>query len=740
MLERLARFSVRSRRLVIMSWIAFVATALTLGILLAGPSNSSFANPGTESQTAADLLDAAGGGTDMRSAGQLVVAVDPALSDGLENADVRTALDSLLTRIDGIENVEVESLYGPEAWGQISADGTIGYSELDLGSGTDADITARSELVKGLVDGARIPDVHLELSGDIFVALELGGMAEGIGLLLALVILLIAFGSLIAAGLPVVTALAGVGVGVAIVFLLSNIVAVPNFAVSLTAMLGIGVGIDYALLIVTRYRTGLHDGLTVENAVVRAMSTAGRSVLFAGATVAVAISGMLVMGGGMGWAMVIAAGSGVLGVMAAALTLLPALLAVVGTRIEKLHIGRKRRPAKPAASGPAYRWSRFVQRHPWPSAIGATLMLIILALPVFSLRLGFSDPGNRPETDTTRRAYDLLAEGYGDGANGPLILVGTLPNGSASMAVLDGAATSIAEVPGVSSASPAMRVGDGSVAIVRVTPDTGPQAEATYDLVHTLRETVLPQLTAGTGVQVSITGATAAGIDSAETTATRLPWMLLLVLSASFLLLAFAFRSLVVPLKAIVMNLLSMGAAFGVLVAVFQWGWGLDLIGVGRTGPVEAWVPMMLFAIAYGLSMDYEVFLLSRVREEYQRTKDSSKSVADGVAKTATVSTAAAAIMVAVFASFIFFDDRGLKTMGLGLAAAVLVDATIVRMLLVPAVMELLGDRNWYWPKALQRVRTMEGHHMEGNAAEPIIDSHDELVPSISSQLEHSRG
>lgn len=727
MLERLARFSVRSARSVIVGWVVFVAAALTLGIALAGPSNSSFSNPGTESQKAADLLDAAGGGTDMRAAGQLVLAADPGVPGGLQNTTVRAGVEELQRRIEAL-GVTVDSLYAPEAWGMISPEGRIGYSDLDLGTGTDDELFAKADEIEKVIAESTPSQVQVEASGDIFAGLEIGGMAEGVGLVLALIILVIAFGSLVAAGLPILTALAGVGVGAAIVYLLSNVVAVPSFAISLTAMLGLGVGIDYALLIVTRYRSGLQEGLTVENAVVRAMSTAGRSVLFAGATVAVAISGMLMMGGGMGWAMVIAAGSGVVGVLAAALTLLPALLGVVGTRINSLHIGRRR--STPASTdpthGPAYRWSRFVQRHPWPSAVGATLLLVLLALPVLSLRLGFSDAGNRPEGDTTRRAYDLLAEGFGDGANGPLVLVGTLPNGTSSLAALNETATAIGTVDGISAVSPARQVGNGSVGIIAVTPTTGPQDEATYDLVHRLRDSVLPATAAATGVQVWVTGATAAGIDSAETTAARLPWMLLAVMSASFLLLAFAFRSLVIPLKAILMNLLSMGAAFGVLVAVFQWGWGLDLVGVGRTGPVEAWVPMMLFAIAYGLSMDYEVFLISRVREEYLRTGNASTAVADGVARTAKVITAAAAIMVCVFASFVFFPDRGLKTMGLGLATAVLVDATVVRMLLVPAVMELLGDRSWYWPKALKRLRTMESHDGPAEAApKTLVGSRD---------------
>jgi putative drug exporter of the RND superfamily len=705
MLDRIARACVRARGRVLLVWLAVVAATLGLGIAFSAPTSTQFSLPGTDSQRAADLMSAAGLTTDQRASAQLVLHTDdPA---GLTAGSARAQVTALLTAIGtDVPGVTVTSPYAPDARGQIAADGRTAWAAVDLGSGTDDAIAARQTAVDTVVHEHAPAGITAALAGDGFSVSTPGGLAEGVGLLLALLILVIAFGSVIAAGLPLLVALAGVGVGAGIVFLAGHLVDMPSFGISLTAMLGIGVGIDYALLVVTRFRSGLDDGLGVEDAVARAMSTAGRSVLFAGATVTVAIFGMLAQGGSSGVSMVIASAAGVLCVMAAALTLLPAALGLVGRRVTKWHIGSRRSRRTSTTGGPAYRWSRFVQRHPWAMTGAALVTLAVLAIPAFSLRLGFSDAGNRPTTDQTRQAYDLLAQGWGPGANGPLEIVATLPAAN-DLPAVQAVGAAIAQTPGVAAVTPATAAGNGSVALLRVLPTTGPQDSATVDLVHHLRDTVVPTALAAQhvpGVQVYVAGATAGAVDYADHTVGVLPWMLIGVLGASFLLLALAFRSLVVPLKAIVVNLLSLGAAFGVLVAVFQWGWGSSLLGVGKTGPVEAWVPMMLFAIAYGLSMDYEVFLLSRVREEYLRSGDAGGAVADGLARTARVITAAAAIMVCVFASFVLMDDRGLKTMGLGLAAAVLIDATVVRMVLVPAVMQLLGRANWFWPTALRRV------------------------------------
>lgn len=732
MLDRLARHLVRHRKLVLVSWIVLVAGMVGVGVTFAGESDTDFSNPGSESQEAADLLTEAGVVTDPMSTGQLVVVTDPSIDEGVRNPDVRAVVEDLMADIEAeAPGVTVDSLLIPpsaepgtpadaeDARGNISPDGTVAFADIDLGSGNDTELANRADAILELRDDFDAAGVTVELAGDQFIQEPPGGAAEGVGMLMAIVILLIAFGSLIAAGLPLLTALFGVGVGAAIVMLAMNFIAMPSFILSMTIMLGIGVGIDYALLKITRFRTSLAEGMSVEDAVARTMTTAGRSVLVAGCTVAIAISGLLIMGGSMGLSMVVAAGAGVLMVMLAALTLLPALLGLIGHRVDKF--GLPHRAQRNDRPGLAYKWSRFIQRRPWPAALAGAAILLALAAPALDLRFGFSDAGNRAESDTTRKAYDALADGFGNGANGPLLLVADLGDGADDSAVA-AVADAVAGTPGVSDVAPPFSSDDGELAVLRVVPETGPQDEATTDLVHTLRDDVIPYAVANSDLDVFVTGATAASIDFADVTFDRMPVLFGGVLLASFILLALVFRSLVVPLKAIIANLLSLGAAFGVMVAVFQWGWGMELIGVGKVGPTEAWVPMTMFAIAYGLSMDYEIFLMSRIREEYVRTRDNALAVADGLAKTARVITAAAAILVCVFASFVLFDDRGMKTMGLGLATAIFVDATVVRMLLIPAVMELLGDRNWYWPKALRRVPSFDVEAKESEAArEPAL-------------------
>ena len=520
----------------------------------------------------------------------------------------------------------------------------------------------------------------------------------------------------------------------------------PEFTSTIGIMIGLGVGIDYALFIVTRFRENLHTGHSIEQSTLIAMNTAGRAVVFAGSTVVISLLGMLIMQLGFVSGMAIGMAVVVALTLLASLTLLPALLGFAGERVEltrrrgliaallvavalvgvglgipalivvtlpvavvvllasfavsslrKPVLERERRPLRETL---AYRWSRVVQHRPWTAVLVGAALLIALALPIFGLRLGFSDEGNYPEDTTTRQAYDLLADGFGPGFNGPISLAAELPAG-----------TDPADLQTVTDAiEPSVRfvsdpiINDESTAVLwRVVPETAPQDEATTDLVNQLRDEVLPAATAGTGLDVAVTGGVAIGVDFTDYLSERLPYFLAAVLGLSFLLLMVVFRSLLVPLKAVIMNLLSIGAAYGVVVAVFQWGWGGGLLDI-EGAPIEPFVPMMLFAIVFGLSMDYEVFLLSRVREEWDRTGDSRASVADGLAQTARVITAAAAIMVVVFGSFIGESDRVVKLFGLGLSIAVLIDATIVRMLLVPATMELLGDRNWWIPRWLDRI------------------------------------
>jgi len=517
----------------------------------------------------------------------------------------------------------------------------------------------------------------------------------------------------------------------------------------------LGVGIDYALFIVTRFREGLHDGLSVEEAVVESIDTSGRAVVFAGITVIVAALGLLTIGLSFVTGLAIGMATAVAVMVIASITLLPALLAMVGERIDTtsraavisliafvlsgfiavftknlmilsigvglavasqltrfiipaLRVAIPHRPQNDHQNTIWWRWSRVVQRRPWISFVASSLFLIVLTVPMLSIRLGFGDAGNAPKTADVRKAYDMLSEGFGPGFSGPLYIVVTGDTVKES-AKLESFLTVINKTPRIAYAGVAPMKSD-EVALVMAYPTSAPQDEATTDLVHALRDTVIPS----TGVAAQVTGFTAASVDFSDYLAKRLPFLIGIVLLLSFLLLMAVFRSVLVPIKAVLMNLLSVGAAYGVIVAVFQWGWGAELIGVGKPGPIEAWAPMFLFAIVFGLSMDYEVFLLSRIKEEFNRTGDNTSAVADGVAATARVITAAALIMVCVFGAFVLGDDRQLKLFGLGMAVAVFLDATIVRMVLVPATMELLGARNWWMPAWLDRLLpkiNVEGTH-----------------------------
>jgi RND superfamily putative drug exporter len=504
-------------------------------------------------------------------------------------------------------------------------------------------------------------------------------------------------------GLPILSALFGIGIGISLVFVFANWISVPNFTPQIASMIGIGVGIDYALFIVTRYRQGLHEGRDPQAATIVALTTAGRAVIFAGTIVVISLLGLLLMGFQFVQGIAVGAAAAVFVTMLVAVTLMPAILGFVGRNIDRLHIPRLRRTENVSRQGFWYRWSRLVQRRPVTIGLVGLIALVTLTIPLFSMRLGAADAGNDPTHLTTRRAYDLLSEGFGPGFNGPLLLSARIP-GPQGLQVLGRLQHELEQTKGVAAVSPPFPNQQGDTAVMRVYPTTSPQDAATTDLVHKLRDQVIPQATKGTGVQVMVDGETAFFVDFAAKIGQRLPVLIGVVILLSFVLLMMVFRSLVVPLKAAVMNLLSIGAAYGVIVAVFQWGWGAHLIGVDKKGPIESWVPMMMFTILFGLSMDYEIFLLSRVREEYLRTRDNGLAVANGVASTGRVITAAAAVMIAVFLTFVVgFDVRQIKEIGLGLAASILVDATLVRMVLVPSTMELLRDANWWFPRGMQR-------------------------------------
>jgi RND superfamily putative drug exporter len=691
-LARFAGWCHDRRRLVLGLWLLAVIGFSVAGQAAGGSLLKTFDLPGSDAAKAFTIL-----GRDFDrpgDTGQLVWTVE---GGSPTDADVRGVVQPVLDRIARQPHVaEVTSPFGddPAAQRLVSRDRPVAYAEIQFDQrANDVDVDEAAGMRK-LVAAAGTDRVRLELGGPMFVEQTMPA-SEAIGILAAIVILLVAFGSLLAMGLPIITALAGISIGLALVELLAHLYDVPSFAPQVTAMIGIGVGIDYALFIVTRYRQALHDGRTARSAVVHAIDTSGRAVLFAGCTVVISLLGLFVVGLSFIRGMATGAALAVLIVMLASVSLLPAVLGFVGHTIDRFGLPNAKKVDQ--AEGSMWvRWSRTLQRRPWTAALAGLVVLLVLAIPVVSLRLGVADAGNDPTSQTTRRAYDLLAEGFGPGSSGPLLVVSEL-HGAGDRADVDRLAATLGTVRGVRQASPAIVNQAGTAALIQVQPIGSPQDESTTELVHHLRDDVVP----GSGVQAYVGGETSLGIDLADQLGARLPWFFVAVLTLSFLLLLVVFRSLLVPLKAVIMNLLSIGAAYGVMIAVFQWGWMKDVFGVGKAGPIEAWIPMMLFAIVFGLSMDYEVFLLSRIKEDYDRTGDNATAVAHGLALTARLITAAAAIMICIFGSFVLGDLRVLKMVGFGLAVAVLIDATIVRLVLVPATMELLGDRNWWLPKRL---------------------------------------
>ena len=523
----------------------------------------------------------------------------------------------------------------------------------------------------------------------------------------AAIVLLIAFGSVVAAGLPLAIALVGLGISSGgLIVLLANVVDVPDWTTAVSGLIGIGVGVDYSLLVLTRFRAAMNEGKDRHDAVVEAVTTAGRSVIIAGATVVIAVLGLALTGLPYMYGVALSASLAVLVVMVAAVTLLPALLSYLGPKVDRLRIPFLGRQLKAEGDGesPAARWSHIVQRRPWPFAIAATAVLLALAAPALGMRLGFPDAGNDPPDTMTRKSYDLNAEGFGPGTNGPLVIAADLPADPSAKAEVNSFAKRLRSEPGVAFVPPPVINPEGDAAIVTVIPEGSPQDEETADLVKQLRDEVIPQELGGTGITAEVGGVTAALEDQSDYITDRMPVFIAGVVGLSFLLLLVAFHSPLISLKAAVMNLLSVGAAYGVMTLVADGGAVAELIGIDQEVPIAPFMPVMMFAILFGLSMDYEVFLISRIREEYLKHGDTRRAVADGLAKTARVITAAAAIMVVVFLAFVTAQDTFLKLFGIGLATAVFLDATVVRMVLVPAVMQLLGKRNWWIPNWLERI------------------------------------
>jgi putative drug exporter of the RND superfamily len=724
MLERIARWSYRRRKIMLLIWVVALVGFLGLASTAGGEYSNDFSLPGAESQEAYDLLKekypAFSGDT-----ADIVFKAE----NGATDPEVQSTMEALFADIAKVDLVvAVESPYTEEGARQIAPDGQIAFATVRFENLDNQPVPIQNvNEIKDLAADAEQPGLTIEPGGSavIFSEFEQPGGAESVGFLAAILILLITFGSVLAMFLPIMMALFGIGIGISLIFVFANFINVPDFTPQLASMIGIGVGIDYALFIVTRYRQHLNAGDDPEAANLHALVTAGRAVVFAGTVVVISFLGILLMGFTFVEGVAVGGAATVLVTMLASVTLLPAVIGFVGKNIDRWRLPWFHRAEKSGDARIAYRWSRFIQRRPAIPAVVGLAVLVLLAMPVFSMRLGFADAGTGDSARSSRRAYDLLSEGFGPGFNGPLLLAADLQSPEGLQA-LDALSQQLNETEGIAAASPPIPNEAGDAAIITAYPTTSPQNEATTTVVINLREEVIPNALEGSDTRVLVGGLTASVIDFADVNGDRLPLLIAVVIAVSFLLLVVVFKSILVPVKAAIMNLLSIGAAYGVVVAIFQWGWGKNLIGVEQTAPIEAWVPMMLFTILFGLSMDYEIFLLSRVREEYVRTKDNALAVANGLAATARVITAAAAIMVTVFLSFVIgFDERSIKLFGMGLAVAIFVDATIVRLVLVPATMELLGDANWWIPKWLDRI--VPKISIEPHTTEPV-DLPDEII------------
>jgi RND superfamily putative drug exporter len=702
-LYRLGRACVRARRRTVVLWLVAVVALGAVGRVAGGEFHDTFAIPGSEAQRATDLLH----DTFPAQAGTSATVVFHTTQGSVRDAAHATAISAALAQV--ADAPHVSAVDDPARTGRISQNGATALATVHYdGSALDLGKRAYDQL-RADVEPARQAGLQTEFGGELpnFSEHNGPGGSEGIGILAAMLILLVAFGSVIAMGLPIGTALFGLAAGMTLIRCIAAFVDMPSTSEAIATMIGLGVGIDYALFIITRHRAGLHRGLTVEDAAGRAIATAGQAVIIAGGTVVIAILGLGVAGipmvtfMGFGAAIVVAV------TVVAAVTLMPALLGFAGHNIDRFGIPGTRRRVEHGttdADGNYHgwaRWSHHVARHPVAYLLASLGVLLLLAAPVLDLRLGQTDASQNPTSSTLRRSYDLLAHDFGPGYNGPLVVAVDLEG--STPAVLRTIETQLANDANVARVAPPVVAPSGGSAVVQVEPRTAPQDAATTELVHRLRDHALPDALTGTNVHAYVGGQTATFIDLSERVAHRLPWFIGSVIALSFVLLMVVFRSILVPLKAAVLNVLSIGAAYGVMVAVFQKGWGSSLFGVHEPLPIVSFIPMFMFAVLFGLSMDYEVFLLSRIREAYLESHDNTDSVVTGITTTARVITSAALIMISVFLSFVFGDEPTIKMAGLGLATAVFVDATIVRLVLVPSTMRLIGDANWWLPRWLDR-------------------------------------
>ena len=708
-MSALARWCYQHRFVVITAWIGLLIGLAVMSQAVKTSYDNSFTLAGTGSGSAQELLQrsapAQAGDSD-----QIVwrvshgSVIDPAIEQ---------RMSAMLARVSHLPEVaSVASPYLPGGKVQVSPDGRTAYVTVNFTKSADNLDPADVSRVVAVATAARGPGLAVELGGKAISNTEQAPLssASAIGIGAAAVILLIAFGSLFAMALPIVTAAAGVGSGLMLMAPLSHLMSVNGIAPILGALMGLGVGVDYALFIVSRYRRGLQSGLDPQRSAVQALNTSGRAVLFAGGTVCIALLGLLTIGLGFLDGMAVPAAITVVCTVLAAVTLLPALFGVLGQRVQSRRQRRRLQTDRPdharSGSGMWARWSRTVARFSAVFTAAAVAVMVVVSIPVAHLRLGASDASNDPTSTHTYKAYEMLAEGFGPGFNGPLLLVAQTGS-AADRAALDRLDRALTHVPGVAAvqAGPAQtRPGAGpAVEVTQVLPTTAPEAQATSTLMTQLRNTVIPRYTHGTTLRVYVGGLTATFDDLAAVTSAKLPWLLAAIVGFGFLLLVLAFRSLLIPATTAVMNLLAAAASFGMLTAFFEWGWGTSAFGLGRAGPIEAYMPELVLAVLFGLSMDYQIFLVSRMAEEWSHTRDNARSVLAGQTETARVITAAATIMIAVFIAFAFMGQRSVAEFGIGLAAAVALDAFVLRTVLVPAVMHLCGRANWWLPRWLDR-------------------------------------
>ena len=738
----LARWCVQRRLLSVLLWLlAFAGVAA--GAAVAGTTYSNdYQVPGTESGRATELLHEGfpqlGGDSD--------TVVWHTTSGSVRAADVEQTMSRTLDRIENLPAVaSVTSPYDGPGTGRVSEDGRTAYASVTFDDQAEDIAKGEAQAVVDTAKSAETDGLQVELGGSAVALTESSGghVAEIVGVLVAAVVLFLAFGSLAASLLPIATALVGVGTAYAGIVLLGHAMTVADFAPMLGMLIGLGVGIDYALFIVTRHRRGLKRGLSVTEAATNAVATTGRAVVFAGATVCIALLGMLILRLSFLNGVAIAASITVILTVAASVTLLPALLSFIGMRA----LSRRERsrlaehgPQPEVPTGFAARWSAFVERH--PKVLGAVALVVmgVLALPTFSLHLGTSDQGNGPKTATTRQAYDLLADGFGPGVNGPLTLV-TKVDGADDKLALDNLDGTLRATDGVASVTPVTFDSGGHTAYLTVVPESSPQSQHTSDLVDRLRGEVLPRAESGTSLDVQVGGMTAGYDDFADVIVSKLPVFVGVVIGLGCLLLLLAFRSIGIPLKAAAMNVAAVASAFGVVVAIFQWGWGSELLGLGSAGPIEPFLPVIMVSVLFGLSMDYQVFLVSRMYEEWLETGDNRRAVRVGLAETSRVINSAAVIMISVFLAFVLSGDRVIAMFGIALAAAVALDAFVLRTLLVPALMHLLGGANWWLPRWLdKRMPRISIEPPESRAAhERLAAATDAEVADVLAEEERQR-